>query len=83
MSSDVPFADFFPEHFLFLMIKVVPQKYYLSVAICQIDDVRICVNWSGENIVNITFLYIMCKNMLLGSIDTKLQTVTKHSAKCI
>ena len=26
MSSDVPFADVFPEHFWFLMIKVVPWK---------------------------------------------------------
>ena len=29
----------------------------------QIDGVRICINWSGENIVHITFLYIVCKNM--------------------
>ena len=41
------------------------------------------VNWSGENIVHITFPYIACKNMWLGSVDTNVQTVTKYSAKCI
>ena len=34
-----------------------------GVIICQTDGVRICINWSGEKIVCITFLYIACKNM--------------------
>ena len=43
--------------------KVVLYNKYHCVIIHQIDGVRICVNWSGENIVHITFLYIACMNM--------------------
>ena len=46
-----------------LMRKVVLHNEYHCVIICQIDGVRICINWSGENIVCITFLYIACKNI--------------------
>ena len=66
-----------------LMKKVVLCNEYHCVIIHQIDGVRICVNWSGEKIVHIAFLYIACKNMWLGSIDTNVQTVTKYSSKCI
>ena len=38
---------------------------------------------AGENKVHKKFLYSVCKNMWLGSIDTKLQTVPKCSAKGI
>ena len=32
-----------------MIIKVVPQKYYLGVVIQQIDgDGRICMHWSGQ-----------------------------------
>ena len=46
-----------------LMRKVVLHNEYHCVVICQIDGIRICINWSGEKIVCITFLYIACKNM--------------------
>ena len=46
-----------------LMRKVVLHNEYHCVIICQNDSVRICINWSGEKIVHITFLYIACKNM--------------------
>ena len=36
-----------------------------------------------REIVHITFLYIACKNMWLGGVDTNVHTVTKNSAKCI
>ena len=65
-------------HLRCLMRKVVLCNEYHCVVIHQIDGVRICINWSGEKIVCITFLYIQ-----LGSIDTNVQTVTKYSSKCI
>ena len=43
--------------------KVLLCNKYHCVIIHQIDGVRICINWSRENIVCITFLYIACKNM--------------------
>ena len=73
--------SFSPEHFWFLMRKFVLCKQYHGVIICQIDGVSICINWHGENIVHITFLYIVCKNMWLGGIDINVQTVIKCSPK--
>ena len=67
----------------YLMRKVVVHNYYQCVIICQIDSVRICVNWSAEKIVHITFLNIVCKNMWWGGIDTSVKTVTKYSSKSI
>ena len=80
---DVPFVNNFPEHFWFLMRKLVSSQ----VVLCCYNTSDWCCkdmcNWSGENIVCITFLYIACKNMWLGGIDTNVQTVTKCSAKCV
>ena len=46
-----------------LMRKVVLCNGCHCVIIHQIDGVRICMNWSAEKIVHITFLYIVHKNM--------------------
>ena len=66
-----------------LMRKVVLCNEYHCVIIHKIDGVRICINWSAEKTVHVTFLYTACKNMWLGGVDTNVQTVTAYSSKCI
>ena len=78
--SDVPFSDCFSIAFLISddkssSSKVVPWCSNTSDW-CWKDMCKLV--WREHS--PITFLYIACKNIWLCSADTKLQTVTKHSA---
>ena len=53
-------SDFF-HRIWFVIIKVVPWKSYLGTVIHQIDGGWICINWSGEKIALIAFLYIWAR----------------------
>ena len=71
---------------LSLSLSLKKSSCLLWVPLCQnnhIDSVRICINWSEEKIVHITFLNIVCKNMSWGGIYTNVKTVMKYSSKYI